>query len=57
MQQRFGKMKGAGIRNVRELLAKSATGTKMVASKARLVIITVIGPPAQTIQELVRKET
>jgi hypothetical protein len=45
------------MRNVRELLAKSATGTKMVASKARLVIITVIGPPAQTIQELVRKET
>jgi hypothetical protein len=50
MQQRFGKMKGADIRNVRELLAKSTTGTKMVASKARLVIITVIGPPAKTIQ-------
>jgi hypothetical protein len=34
----------------REALVKSTTGTKMVESKARPLIITVIGPPAQTIQ-------
>jgi len=30
--------------------ATTCNGYQMVASKARLVIITVIGPPAQTIQ-------
>jgi hypothetical protein len=38
MQQRFGKMKEAGIRNVRELLAKSATGTKWSQARHDLII-------------------